>query len=68
MLRWEKSRNSFARAVIMNFEPVFADELAAALYSANRSRIIALLFGLNHDSESTIVTVTHDVSLADQHD
>lgn len=56
------------RAVIMNSEAVLADEPAAALDSANRSRIIALLFGLNQDSGSTIVNVMHDASLADQHD
>ncbi|PXY82987.1 hypothetical protein [Bifidobacterium asteroides] len=52
----------------MNSEAVLADELAAVFDSANMSRIIALLFGLDHDSGSTIVTVTHDASLADQHD
>ena len=56
------------RAVIMNSEAVLADEPAAALDSANRSRIVALLFGLNQDSGSAIVTVMHDASLADQHD
>ena len=64
----EKSRAVFARAVIMNPEVVLADEPTASLDSENRSRIIALLFALNHDSGSTIVTVTHDASLADQHD
>ena len=56
------------RAVIMNSEAVLADEPTAALDSANRSSIITLLFGLDHDSGSTIVTVTHDASLTDQHD
>ena len=63
-----KAETVFAWAVIMNSEAVLADEPAATLDSANRSRIIALLFGLNCDSGSTIVTVTHDASLADQHD
>ena len=63
-----KAETVFARAVIMNSEAGLADEPAAALDSANRSRIIALLFALNHDSGSTIVTVAHDASLADQHD
>ena len=63
-----KAGTVFARAVIMNSEAVLADEPAATLDSANRPRIIALLFGLNCDSESTIVTVTHDASLNDQHD
>jgi len=52
----------------MNLEVVRIDEPTAALDSVNKSRIIALLFGLEHDSGSTIVTVTrNDASLADQH-
>ena len=64
----EKARAVFARAVIMNPEVILADEPTASLDAENRSRMIGLLFGLNRDSGSTIVTVTHDESVANQHD
>ena len=63
-----KSKSSLRMGRHSEFQAALADEPAAALDSANRSRIIALLFGLNQDSGSTIVTVMHDASLADQHD
>ena len=63
-----KSKSSLRMGRHSEFQAALADEPAATLDSANRSRIIALLLGLNCDSESTIVTVTHDASLNDQHD
>ena len=63
-----KSKRSLRMGRYSEFQAALADEPAAALDSANRSRIIALLFGPNHDSGSIIVTVAHDASLADQHD
>ena len=64
----ERARAVFARAVIMSPQVILADEPTASLDAKNRSRIIGLLFGLNRDLGSTVVTVTHDAEVASQHD
>lgn len=64
----ERARAVFARAVIMSPQVILADEPTASLDAKNRSRIIGLLFGLNRDLGSTVVTVTHDADVASQHD
>lgn len=46
----EGKQEQSSLAVIMNLEVVRIDEPTAALDSVNKSRIIALLFGLKHDS------------------
>lgn len=64
----EKSRAVFARAILMSPKLVLADEPTAMLDSENRSRMSELLFNLRRNSGSTIVTVTHDLELANRHD
>lgn len=64
----EKGRAAFARGVMMAPPLILADEPTASLDLENRSRMMHLLFGLNRDHGSTIVTVTHDIDVAHQHD
>jgi putative ABC transport system ATP-binding protein len=45
---------------------LFADEPTGNLDGATGARIVALLEQLNRESGSTIVMVTHDVSLAER--
>ena len=63
----EKSRAVFARAVLMNPELILADEPTASLDADNRIRLAELLFDLSNSSASAIITVTHDIELAKQH-
>lgn len=64
----EKSRAVFARAMIMNPEIILCDESTASLDEENKNAIINLLFQMNQRFMTTIVTVTHDISVAQQHD
>ncbi|WP_206222274.1 ABC transporter ATP-binding protein [Schaalia sp. ZJ1691] len=64
----EKARAAFARAVILRPQIILADEPTASLDAENRQRILRLLFDLNRDFGVTIITVTHDASIAHLHD
>ncbi|MCD4557722.1 ABC transporter ATP-binding protein [Schaalia sp. lx-100] len=64
----EKARAVFARAIVMNPELVLADEPTASLDVENRDRIMELIFKLNEENGATIITVTHDLYVAQQHD
>lgn len=64
----EKARAVFARGVIMKPQIILADEPTASLDVENRERIISLLFKMNHEFNTTIITVTHDLDIADRHD
>lgn len=51
----------------MSLQLILADEPTASLDSENRSKIANLLFGLSRDFGSTVVTVTHGIDVAYQH-
>lgn len=63
----EKARANFARAVMLRPRILLADEPTASLDPENRERILSLLFGLSREHSATIVTVTHDLYVADRH-
>lgn len=64
----EKSRVVFARAVIMKPQLILCDEPTASLDGDNKERIIALLFKMNQEFNTTIITVTHDLEVANRHE
>ena len=64
----EKSRAIFARAIIMNPSLILCDEPTASLDEYNKQQIMNLLFKMNKEQDVTIVTVTHDMNIASQHD
>lgn len=64
----EKARAVFARGVIMKPQIILSDEPTASLDVENRERIAALLFHMNKEFNTTIITVTHDLELANRHD
>ena len=64
----EKARAVFARGVIMNPHIVLADEPTASLDAENKAKVLDLLLGLNREHGTTVITVTHDMDVANQHD
>lgn len=64
----QRSRAVFARGVIMNPQIILSDEPTASLDVENKERIINLLFEMNKEFNTTIVTVTHDLEAANRHD
>ena len=64
----EKARAVFARGIIMKPQIILADEPTASLDIENRKRIINLLFKMNKEFNTTIITVTHDLEIANRHD
>ncbi|MBZ4669899.1 MAG: transporter ATP-binding protein [Oscillospiraceae bacterium] len=58
----EKSRVVFARAIIMKPQLILCDEPTASLDGDNKERIITLLFKMNQEFNTTIITVTHDLN------
>lgn len=64
----QRSRAVFARAVIMNPEIILSDEPTAALDLENKEKIINLLFDMNKEFNSTVITVTHDIDIATRHE
>lgn len=64
----EKARAVFARGIIMKPQIILADEPTASLDVENRERIVNLLFEMNKEFNTTIITVTHDLEVAKRHD
>lgn len=64
----EKARAVFARGIIMKPQIILADEPTASLDVENRERIVTLLFRMNKEFNTTIITVTHDLEIANRHD
>ncbi|MCF0131128.1 MAG: ABC transporter ATP-binding protein [Pseudobutyrivibrio sp.] len=64
----EKSRAVFARAIMMKPQVILCDEPTASLDGENKERIIALLSKMNSENNTTIITVTHDLEVANTHD
>lgn len=64
----EKARAVFARGVIMNPEIILCDEPTSSLDNENKEKLMSLLFKMNKEFNSTIITATHDYEVADCHD
>ncbi len=64
----ESQRVAIARAMINSPQILFADEPTGNLDSKNGNDIINLLFALSENSNTTLITVTHDRELAKKGD
>lgn len=62
----EKQRVAIARAFAAEPVVLFADEPTGNLDSLTGGNIMDLMFGLNRDSSTTLVLVTHEHSLAER--
>ena len=64
----EQQRVAIARAFITEPRILFADEPTGNLDEENAQQVVDLLFGINGESKTTLVLVTHNVELAKRAD
>jgi putative ABC transport system ATP-binding protein len=64
----EKQRVAIARAFVINPAVLFADEPTGNLDTLSGERITQLLFDMNRESGTTLILVTHDMTLASRCD
>ncbi len=62
----EQQRVAIARALIMNPQIILADEPTGNLDTKTGKEIIKIIGSLNRDFNTTVITVTHDQSVAQQ--
>lgn len=62
----EQQRVAIARAFVHSPRVLFADEPTGNLDQRTGRHICDLLFALNHDHQTTLVLVTHDLQLAER--
>ncbi|WP_299001859.1 ABC transporter ATP-binding protein [uncultured Shewanella sp.] len=60
----EQQRVAIARAFISEPKVLFADEPTGNLDAENSHKITEMLFSMNQESQTTLVLVTHDLTLA----
>lgn len=60
----EQQRVAIARAFICEPKVLFADEPTGNLDKHNADRVADMLFGMNRENATTLVLVTHDLTLA----
>lgn len=51
----------------MNPEIILSDEPTASLDDKNSNRLLELLFDMNQNYGTTLITVTHDLNVAKRH-
>lgn len=62
----EQQRVALARAFVTNPPLLFADEPTGSLDTATGQQVMDLMFDMNRESHSTLILVTHDLSIADR--
>ena len=62
----EQQRVAIARAFVVQPKLLLADEPTGSLDRATGSKVIDLLFSLNHETNTTLILVTHDEKLAER--
>lgn len=63
----QKQRVAIARAIITEPKVILADEPTGQLDSQNSSDVLKLLKAINQEQGTTIIVVTHDLSIAKQY-
>jgi putative ABC transport system ATP-binding protein len=61
---WEQQRVAIARAFVADVPYLFADEPTGNLDEANAQKIMELIRELHHETENTIIMITHDRDIA----
>lgn len=64
----EQQRVAIARAFMLNPKILFADEPTGNLDGSTSDKIVELLFALNRSNGTTLVLITHDLTLAQRCD
>ena len=64
----EKQRVAIARAMVKNPSILFADEPTGNLDQSSTDNVLELLLGINQETKTTLVVVTHDQQLATRSD